>query len=1059
MHKLGKFVALMTAALSVFILAGPQISAAKETKSTAMVDTSYLSTMNWRLIGPFRGGRSVAVAGDPVHQFVFYFGGVDGGVWKTTDAGANWFNISDKYFKNSSIGAIEVAPSDPNVIYVGTGESDLRGDVTYGEGMYKSEDAGKTWSFIGLAATRHIARIQIDPSNPNIVYVAALGRAFGPNNDRGVYKSIDGGKTWKRVLFVDDSTGAIDLAIDPGNPRILYASMWQVQRLPWGFTSGGKGSGLYKSTDSGETWNKISDNEGFAKGILGRIGIAVSPANPERVWAEVEAKEGGIYRSDNGGKTWAYINQNRNLRTRPWYFSRIVADPKNENTVYLLNVEFFKSIDGGSKFKMIRVPHGDNHDLWIAPNDPERMIEANDGGATVTMDGGRSWSTLDNQPTAQFYHVTTDNGFPYRILGAQQDNTTVSIASRSDRGVIGMKDYYSVGGGESGYIAVSPTDPNIVYAGSYGGLITRYNTKTMQTNVVSPWPDNPLGWAAKDTKYRFQWTFPIVIPQNDPNAIYATANVVFKSTDQGHRWSVISPDLTRADSATMVSSGGPITKDNTSVEYYGTIFAFAVSPVNKDVLWAGSDDGLIHVSTDGGKSWSNVTPKELPQQARISIIDPSHFDEGTAYVAANRYKFDDEHPYLYKTNDYGKSWVKITNGIPDDDFTRVIRQDPVDRNLLYAGTETHVYVSFNDGKDWQLLSNKLPIVSVRDLAVHGNDLIAATHGRSFWVLDDLTYLRQLAEQGYASKTLYAIQPAIRFDQGMPQFKVPATGENPPNGPMINFYLKQLPDSASLSILDSTGALVKTFKCETKKSEAKEKGPMSFFDRGEQTSIVVKKGANRFVWNMRYPDPHKIKGAIVWGSTSGSLAIPGKYYAELKVNGKTYKEPFEIVKDPRVSATHEDYVLQFELSMKIRDKMSQITDAVNRIHEIDGQLNDQMARVKGQSYASRVDSAAKKISEKLKAIEGVLYQYRSHAPEDPLNFPLETYEKLGSLQGDLEGADVAPTLQDGDVYMELAATADSQISKLDGVISKDVASFNDMIKALEVPAIIVKPAKE
>ncbi len=1059
MHKVGRFVALLTAALSALIFAVPQISAAKDARPTTVVDTSYLSTLNWRLIGPFRGGRSVAVAGDPDHRFVFYFGGVDGGVWKTTDAGANWFNISDKYFKNSSIGAIEVAPSDPNVIYVGTGESDFRGDVTYGEGMYKSEDAGKTWSFIGLAATRHIARIQIDPHNPDVVYVAALGRAFGPNDQRGVYKSTDGGKTWKRVLFVNDSTGAIDLAMDPANSRIIYAAMWQAQRLPWGFTSGGKGSGLYKSTDSGETWKKISDNEGFAKGILGRIGIAVSPANPERVWTEVEAKEGGIYRSDNGGKTWAYINKDRNLRTRPWYFSRIVADPKNENTVYLLNVEFFKSIDGGDKFEMMRVPHGDNHDLWIAPNNPERMIEANDGGATVTMDGGKSWSTLDNQPTAQFYHVTTDNSFPYRILGAQQDNTTVSIASRSDRGVIGMKDYYSVGGGESGYIAVSPTDPHIVYAGSYGGLITRFNTKTMQTNVVSPWPDNPLGWAAKDVRYRFQWTFPIVIPQNDPNSIYATANVVFKSTDQGHSWKIVSPDLTRADSATMVSSGGPITKDNTSVEYYGTIFAFAVSPLNKDVLWAGSDDGLIHVSTDGGKTWKNVTPKELPQQARINIIDPSHFHEGAAYVAATRYKFDDEHPYLYKTTDFGKSWVKITNGIPDDDFTRVIRQDPVQRNLLYAGTETHVYVSFNDGQDWQLLSNKLPIVSVRDLAVHGNSLIAATHGRSFWALDNLSYLRQLAENGYTSKVLFAIHPAVRFDQGMPQLKVPNAGENPPNGPMINFYLKQLPDSASLSILDSTGAFVKTFECETKKPEAKEKGPISFFDRAEQKSILLKKGANRFVWNMRYPDPHKIKGAIVWGSTSGPLAIPGKYYAELKVNGKTYKEPFEIVKDPRVSATHEEYVKQFELSMKIRDKMSQITDAVNRIQQIDSQLQNQMERVKGQSYASSVDSAAKKISEKLKEIEGVLYQYRSHAPEDPLNFPLETYEKLGSLQGDLESADVAPTVQDGEVYSELAATADAQISKLDEVISKDVADFNGTIRTLDIPAVIVKPAKD
>lgn len=1061
MHKLGRCTAFLTAVLSVIALvfAVPRFAAANSSKSTAVVDTSYLSTMKWRLIGPFRGGRSVAVAGDPANPLVFYFGGVDGGVWKTTDAGASWFNVSDKYFKNSSIGAIEVAPSDRNVIYVGTGESDLRGDVTYGEGMYKSVDAGKTWSFIGLAETRHIARIQIDPQNPDIVYVAAFGRAFGPNPERGVYKSTDGGKTWNRVLFVNDSTGAIDLAMDPANPRILYAAMWQAQRLPWGFTSGGKGSGLYKSTDSGETWKNISDNKGMPKGILGRIGIAVSPANPDRIWATIEAKEGGIYRSDNAGDTWEYVNHDRNLRTRPWYFSRIVADPKSDNTVYLLNVEFFKSIDGGEKFKRMRVPHGDNHDMWIDPNNPDRMIEANDGGATVSMDGGKSWSTLNNQPTAQFYHVTTDNRFPYRILGAQQDNSTVSIVSRSDRGVITDKDFYSVGGGESGYIAVSPKNPDLVYAGSYGGLITRYNTQTMQTRVVTPWPDNPLGWAAKDIKYRFQWTFPIVIPPNDPNTIYAAGNVLFKSTDQGHSWSIISPDLTRADSATMVSSGGPITKDNTSVEYYGTIFAFAVSPLNKDVLWAGSDDGLIHVSLDGGKTWKNVTPKDLPQQALISIIEPSHFNEGTAYVAATRYKFDDEHPYIYKTTDYGKTWEKITNGIPDNDFTRVVREDPVDKNILYAGTETHVYVSFNDGGDWQLLSNNLPIVAVHDLEVHGNDLIAATHGRSFWVLGDLSYLRQLGQPRYESKTLFAIQPAVLFDGGMPQFKRPGTGENPPNGPMINFYLKKEPDSLSLSILDSSGALVKKFEGEMKKSKAEKKEEESPFEGHEQTIVKVKEGANRFVWNMLYPDPHKIKGAIVWGSTSGPLAVPGKYYAELRVNDKTYKEPFEIIKDPRVSATQEDFAEQFKLSMKIRDKMSQITDAVNRIHEIDSQLQDQMQRVKGQSYASSVDSAAKKISAKLKAIEGELYQYRSHAAEDPLNFPLETYEKLGSLQGDLENAAAAPTVQDNEVYAELAAKADSEIFRLNDLIGTDVEGFNKMVKSLDIPAVIVKPAKK
>ncbi len=1060
MHNIRRIVPISLVLLCalIFSLSTSFASASRDSKTHAVVDTSYLSTMKWRLIGPFRGGRAVAVAGDPTNQMVFYFGAVDGGVWKTNDAGAHWKNISDKFFKNSSIGAIEVAPSDPNVIYVGTGESDLRGDVTYGEGMYKSDDAGKTWKSIGLAETRHIARIQIDPKNPDIVYVVAFGRAFGPNNERGVYKSEDGGKTWKKVLFVNDSTGAIDLAMDPGNSRILYTAMWQAERMPWGFTSGGAGSGIYKSTDSGETWKNISENKGLPSGILGRIGIAISPVKPDRVWATIEAKDGGVYRSDDGGETWQYLNHDRDIRTRPWYFSRIAADTKNENTVYLLNVGFYKSIDGGEKFKPIRLPHGDNHDLWIDPNDSQRMIEANDGGATISLDGGKSWSTLDNQPTAQFYHVETDNQFPYRIYGAQQDNSTVSIPSRSDRGVITQEDWYPVGGGESGYIAVPPNDPSIVYAGSYGGLITRYDRKTKQVKNVSPWPDNPLGRGADDVKYRFQWTFPIVISPRDPNTIYAGANVVFKSTDRGDSWSIISPDLTRADSTKMVSSGGPITKDNTSVEYYGTIFAFAESPVKAGVLWAGSDDGLVHVSTDDGKTWKDVTPKELPQPALISIIEPSHFDAGTAYAAATRYKVDDEHPYIYVTTDYGRTWRKITDGIPEDDFTRVVREDPVQKNLLYAGTETHVYVSFNGGEAWQLLSSDLPIVATHDLAVHGNDLIAATHGRSFWILDDLSYLRQLTEKlPDESGVLFAPQNTIRFHAGMPAFKAPGYGENPPNGPMIDFYLKDSPDSLSLSILDSSGSVVKTFKGEIEKSKS-EKGKVKTVSSSKnEDTIAVKKGANRFVWNMRYPDPHKIKGAVVWGSTSGPLAPPGKYYVELKVYGKTYKQPFEIEKDPRVPVSQENFERQFKLSSQIRNKMSEITDAVDRIEAIDGQLEKEMDQVKGQSYTSAVDSAARKITEKLETIKGHLYQFRSKAAEDPLNYPFELYEKLGSLQSAVSEADGAPTKQDEEVYNELASKSDEQISQLNEMIKTDVASFNKMIRDLNVPAVIVKPA--
>ncbi|HEY0366984.1 MAG TPA: hypothetical protein VGC73_10965, partial [Pyrinomonadaceae bacterium] len=678
-----------------------------------------LKPLQYRSIGPYRGGRSAAVTGVPSQPGVFYYGATGGGVWKTTDGGINWESISDgSVFGTGSVGAIAVADSDPNTIYVGMGESPIRGNVSHGDGVYKSNDAGKTWKRTGLEDTRQIPRIRIHPKNPDLVYVAALGHVWGPNDQRGVFRSKDGGKTWDKIFSRGNKAGAIDLILDPSNANILYAGFWEVYRKPWTLESGGPGSGIFKSTDGGDTWNELTRNPGMPKGMVGKVGIAVSPANPDRVWAIVEAEDGGVFRSDNGGNTWTRVNEERRLRQRAWYYTRIYADPKNADSVYILNTGFYRSNDGGRTYTGIGVPHGDNHDLWIAPDDPNRMIESNDGGANVSYNGGRSWTEQD-QPTAQFYRVALDNDFPYNVYGAQQDNSTVRIASRTTEGGIGTSDWYDVGGGESGWVAPSPKDSNIVFAGSYGGLTTRYDKRTGQLRDINPYPNNPMGAGADVLKYRFQWNFPLLFSPHDANKLYTAANVLFMSTDEGSSWQIISPDLTRNDKSKQGASGGPITKDNTSVEYYATIFTVIESPVQAGTIWTGSDDGLVQVTRDGGKNWSNVTPPSsmMPEWIQINSIDASPHDPGTAYVAATMYKWDDNKPYLYRTTDYGKTWKKITNGIPDTTFTRVIREDPNKRGLLYAGTETGMYVSFDNGDHWQSMQLNLPIVPITDLAI------------------------------------------------------------------------------------------------------------------------------------------------------------------------------------------------------------------------------------------------------------------------------------------------------------------------------------------------------
>ena len=1019
-------------------------------------DQSLLKGLKYRSIGPYRGGRSTAVAGVTSQPNVFYFGATGGGVWKTTDGGVGWENVSDEYFKTGSVGNIGVAESDPNVIYVGMGETPIRGNVSHGDGVYKSTDAGKTWKRVGLEDSRQISRVRVHPKNPEIVYVASQGHVWGPNDQRGIFKSVDGGKNWQRVLFRDNKTGATDLILDPTNPNVLYAALWEVYRKPWTLESGGAGSGLFKSTDGGDTWNELTRNQGLPKGVLGNIGVTVSPANPDRVWAIIEAEDGGVFRSDDAGKTWAKTNEQRNLRQRAWYYTRIYADPQNAESVYVLNVNMYKSNDGGRTFNSIDgIHHGDCHDLWIAPNDPNRMILGDDGGGEVSLNGGKTW-TEEDQPTAQFYRVALDNDFPYNIYGAQQDNSTVRIPSRTTDSAIDETHWYDVGGGESGWIAPSPKDSNIVYAGSYGGLLTRRDHRTGQERNVSPWPDNPMGYGAADLKYRFQWNFPILFSPHDPNTIYAGGNVLFKSTSEGQRWQVISGDLTRNDKSKQGPSGGPITKDNTSIEYYGTIFTAMESPVEKGVIWVGSDDGLVHVTRDDGKNWQNVTPKGMPEWIQINSIDVSSIQPGTAYVAATMYKFDDNKPYLYKTSDYGKAWKKITNGIPDTAFTRVIREDPNRRGLLYAGTETGMYVSFDDGDNWQSLQLNLPVVPITDLAVHKRerDLVVATQGRSFWVLDDMTLLHQMADAAKADAFLFKPEDAYKMPGGGGQLQPDSTvGQNPPAGAVIHYYLKSKPTTdLTIEILDSAGKSIKKFtaKAPTPQSGG---GQEEAGGRG-QTRPPTEVGINRLVWDFRYADATRFPGMILWGGeTRGPRAVPGAYQVKLAVGGNTMTQSFEVKKDPRVETAQEDFAKQFELLLKIRDKLTETHDAIIKIRDLRKQIDDVTSRMKDQQA---ITDAAKSLKANLTAIEETLYQTKNQSSQDPLNFPIRLNNKLAALAGVVAAADAAPTDQSVVIYDELVAKINEQLQKLDQVMKTELPAFNKLVRDQNIPAIIVKP---
>lgn len=1016
-------------------------------KSGVTYDEKLYNALEWRSIGPYRGGRSATVTGVPGKTNLFYFGSTGGGVWRTTDGGNSWDNISDGFF-GGSIGAVAVSDWDNNVIYVGGGEATVRGNVSDGSGMWKSTDAGKTWTHIGLDQSRHIPRIRIHPKNPDLVYAAVLGDLYKSSEDRGVYRSSDGGKTWNRILFANADAGAYDLCMDPNNPRILYATTWRYRRTPYSMESGGEGSALWKTVDGGDHWTNISSKDGLPKGIWGVAGVSVSPVNSNRVFAIIENENGGVYRSDDAGETWTKMNDERKLRQRAWYYSRIYADTEDEDMVYVMNVQYHRSKDGGKSFETYNAPHGDHHDLWIAPEDHQRMIIADDGGAQVSFDGGENWSTYDNQPTAQYYRVVTDNHFPYRIYGAQQDNSTQRILHRTDGYSIGPQDWEVTAGGESGHIAIDPTDEDIVYGGSYDGYLEQVNHRTHEQRSINAWPDNPMGHGAEGAKYRFQWNFPIFFSPHNPKKLYAASQHLHVTYNGGQSWELISPDLTRNDPSKLGPSGGPITKDNTAVEYYCTIFAVAESPYEKDLILAGSDDGLLHITRDGGKNWEKVTPPELPEWSMFNSVEFDPFGKGGAYVAATRYKLGDNHPYLYKTKDYGKTWTKITDGIDANHFTRVVRADPKRAGLLYAGTESGMYISFDDGASWKPFQLNLPIVPITDLTIKNDNLIAATQGRSFWLIDDLTPLHQLSDAVAASDAyLYKPMPSYRMNggQGSRYGGTPKDhGMNHPGGVMIHFFMKDTAKAtASLEIMEKDGTLIRKFSTKPDK-------------KAKEGKLEIKPGGNRFIWNMRYPDAEGFDGLIMWGaSLSGPKAMPGTYKVRLTVNGKPMEQDFDILKDPRTSGTMADIKAQFDFSLKVRDKLSETNEGVKQIRQAREQINRVTDPMKGKEEFKDVTDLAKQILDQMKVIEEALYQTKNRSGQDPLNFPIRLNNKLGALGSEVDGSDFKPTDQVKAVYDEISSQIDVQLKSLNTIFKEQLPEFNNLVRQKEVKAVVIQ----
>ena len=1029
--------------LLLFIIVGVSSNSFSQKKQTAVnnYDSVLFSKVKYRSIGPYRGGRSGAAVGDLTQKNTFYFGATGGGVWKTIDGGSNWKNISDKYF-GGSIGCVSIAPSDPTILYVGEGENSLRGNVSEGFGIWRSDDGGRNWRNLGLKDTRHIIRIIIHPKNPDVVCVAAIGHLFGPNEERGIFKTTDGGKTWKKVLYINNKTGCSDLIMEPGNPSVLYAGTWRIQRTPYSMESGGDGGGIWKSIDGGDTWKNISARKGLPKGLWGIVGVTISPSNTDKIYALIENAAGGLYVSNDAGESWTLQSSDNSIRQRAWYYTKVFVDPKNENNVYVLNVNFLKSTDGGKTFKVIRTPHGDHHDLWIDPADGNRMIVADDGGAQISFDGGDNWSTYENQPTAQFYRVSTDNHFPYRILGAQQDNSTVRILSRSAGGQITQNDWQQTAGAESGYVVADPLNPDVIYGGNYSGYLSRLDHKTGENRAVSVWPDDPLGGGIDVAKYRFQWNFPIFFSPHNPKKLYAGGNHLFVTENEGASWTALGGDLTTNDKIRQASSGGPITKDNTGVEVYCTIFTATESALEKDLLWTGSDDGLIHISKDGGKNWENVTPPEAGKWMMWNCVETDPFKKGKAYFVGTKYKSDDFAPYLFKTEDYGKTWTKISNGIAAMHFTRALRADKKRPGLLYCGTEYGMYISYDDGANWKPFQLNLPMVPITDLTIKENDLVVATQGRSFWVLDDLSVVQQ-KNNSIADKNLFAfsVNDAYRFD-GIQNPAPKNAGMNPPNGSVINFYLKDISDSAkvSIDILDKNKKLIKNFSTHAKEKEDK---------------LEVSSGMNQFVWNMFYQPAEKIEGLIIWhGSVPGPKAAPGQYFYKIKSEKDSVEGSFIIKANPVYKVSQQDYEEQFNLLISIRDKFNEIQKAGKNIRDIRKQINDFMDK-QGKDVPKEIKQQADTINKQMTVIEEALHQTKAKSGQDVLNFPIRLDDKISGLYDFAVSGNSAPARQVKDAFAELGGQADVQLNKLKKIMEVDVVKFNEMIREKALPVIGVK----
>ena len=1031
-----------------------------KTKSTTIsYPESIYNSVKWRLVGPFRGGRAGTVSGVIGNNNLYYMGTAGGGVWKTEDAGNTWECISDGYF-GGSIGSVSVSESDPNIIYVGEGEQTLRGNVSSGKGAWKSTDAGKSWSFIGLENTEHISRIRIHPKNPDIVYFAAIGNLWKPNKERGLYKSIDGGKSWKKILYVSDKAGVGDIILDPNNPRIIYASTWEMKRNGYRMDSGGPDSKIFRSYDGGETWTDISNHKGLPGFPWGIIGITISPVNSNRIWIMIEADNGGLFRSDDAGETWEKVNSNRALRQRAWYYTRIYADTQNEDKIYVLNVSYGVSTDGGKTFKLKNAPHGDHHDLWIDPNNNNRMVIADDGGAQVSNDGGENWTTYFNQPTAQFYRVTTDNSFPYRIYGAQQDNSTIRISHRSSGGSITERDWESTAGGESAHLAPDPNNNDIVYGGTYKGYMMRKDHSINQTRSVNIWPDNPAGSGVEVMKYRFNWNFPVIFSPHDSKKLYAGSNYLHQTTNEGQSWEVISPDLTRGIPETMKSSGGLITQDNTGAEFYANIFVIQESAREKGIIWVGSDDGLIHISKDNGSSWMNVTPPESlsPKLNMINSIDVSPFKDGTAYVAATSYKFGDYTPYLYKTSNYGETWELITNGINSNYYTRVIRSDKVVEGLLYAGTEWGMFISFDDGNSWQSFQLNLPITSIRDLKVKENDLIAATHGRSFWMIDDLTPLHQLSKE-ITNKNFYLFKPdkSYRMHQsgGWGRVNTKLVGENHPNGVIINYYIKNLKenDKVRIDILDSKNKIIQSYSNKSLKDDNKNNESKPVLSNTQDIdyaltgmtikSLDVKSGGNRLIWDMRYPGFTSFEGMVLYSSPNvGPKAVPGTYKVKMYYNNEIIGQEFVIVKDPRVSNTLDDYNKQFNFLIDVRNEVSRANQAIVDIRKGRENLNFIKKQINNND---QLINLINEFDQKITKVENNIHMTKNKSRQDPLNYGIRINNRLAFLMADSQRGDYPPTDQAQEFFIEIKKELDSELINLNKILLEYTEIINRQIE--------------